>query len=302
MTQELAKRIPQDIVREGAFDLTPHSLSEALTLAEYMSKSELVPQGFRGKPADILIAVQYGAEIGLKPLQALAGIAVINGRACIWGDALLALVLDSGLMTNYKEMSFEEIEAAQKAVFWCTRKGQPEAIQREYSVKDAQKAKLWNGKDTWVKYPWRMLQMRARAFALRDGFADVLKGLSVREEVEDYATPEAPRVLAMPQRLSERIPEQPAIEQEPENLPPVNPTFPTTDQGPVCPKCGATMNLKPAGQKKDGKPYPAFWSCSKYPECKGTAKDSDYQESKTASYSDHEPEPTFPEEREPGQD
>jgi hypothetical protein len=34
-----------------------------------------------------------------------------------------------------------------------------------------------------------MLQMRARAFVLRDAFADVLKGLSIREEVEDYQTP-----------------------------------------------------------------------------------------------------------------
>jgi hypothetical protein len=31
-----------------------------------------------------------------------------------------------------------------------------------------------------------MMQMRARAFALRDGFADVLKGMAIAEEVQDY--------------------------------------------------------------------------------------------------------------------
>ena len=32
------------------------------------------------------------AEIGLAPLQAMQSIAVINGRATLWGDALVALV------------------------------------------------------------------------------------------------------------------------------------------------------------------------------------------------------------------
>jgi hypothetical protein len=43
------------------------------------------------------------------------------------------------------------------------------------SVADA-KGRLWTRKGPWEHYPQRMLQMRARAFALRDGFADVLRG------------------------------------------------------------------------------------------------------------------------------
>jgi len=36
-----------------------------------------------------------------------------------------------------------------------------------------------------MAYPLRMLQMRARAYALRDAFADVMKGISVAEEMQD---------------------------------------------------------------------------------------------------------------------
>jgi hypothetical protein len=215
--QSLVKQGQKDIVRDGAFDLTPHSLSEAFQLAEMMSKSALVPDAFRGKTGDILIAVQLGSEIGLKPMQALSGICVINGRPTVWGDAALAVVLNSGLMENYKEMTCEEIEAAGKAVFWAKRVNLPEPIIREFSIEDAKKARLWNNdkKPIWKDYPWRMLQMRARSWALRDGFADALKGMAIREEVEDIPTTEAPPVLAMPRRLSEREqdgkPEPPAI-------------------------------------------------------------------------------------------
>ena len=261
MSTQLTVRGQTDIVRDGAFDLTPHSLGEALTLADQMSKSDLVPQGFKNKPADILIAVQYGMEIGLKPLQALSSIAVINGRACVWGDGLLSLVLDSGLMTNYKEMTFEEIEEAGKAVFWCTRKGQPEPIQREFSVKDAMKAGLWNGKDTWKKYPFRMLQMRARAFALRDGFSDVLKGLSVREEIEDITITEAPKVLAMPRRLSEK---QIEPRKEPDQIPETSSAETSEEMTvPICESCGKTMELRPAGEK-NGHTWDPYYRCPEY--------------------------------------
>jgi len=70
---------------------------------------------------------------------------------------------------------------------WCSvkRAGQdPET--REFSRADAERAGLWNKDGTWKKYPKRMLQMRARGWSLRDVFADVLCGLSIREEVRDY--------------------------------------------------------------------------------------------------------------------
>ena len=49
----------------------------------------------------------------------------------------------------------------------------------------AQSANLLN-RPPWKSYPDRMLQMRARGFALRDAFADVIGGLITSEEAEDY--------------------------------------------------------------------------------------------------------------------
>jgi len=247
-----------------------------MQLADMMSKSDLVPQQFRGRPADVMIAVQYGAELGLPPLQALSGIAVINGRACVWGDAALAVVQASGTVENIKEMTFEEIATAGKAVFWGKRKGIPEPFVREFSLADAKKAGLLNKKGPWSDYTPRMLQMRARAFGLRDGWADILKGMGIREEIEDIPAEEAPAALAMPRRLSEQpeqIPEttEPGTPQDQGGLydnPPADEPESVTEPegGPTdCPECGAPLTWHPTGK------YGPWWSCSTYKEtsCSG---------------------------------
>jgi hypothetical protein len=60
------------------------------------------------------------------------------------------------------------------------------AVVRTFSEADAKKAGLWGKSGPWAQYPARMLQMRARGWALRDAFPDALKGLGIREEVQDY--------------------------------------------------------------------------------------------------------------------
>jgi len=59
------------------------------------------------------------------------------------------------------------------------------AVTRSFSMVDATKANLANKEGPWRSYPGRMRQMRARGFALRDSFADVLKGISIAEEAMD---------------------------------------------------------------------------------------------------------------------
>ena len=56
------------------------------------------------------------------------------------------------------------------------RLGWPEPIIRSFSVRDAKRAGLWQKEGPWMDYPKRMLQMRARAFALRDALRTLLKG------------------------------------------------------------------------------------------------------------------------------
>jgi hypothetical protein len=167
------------ITTASSFDLSPRSLEEALKVADYLAESELVPKDFRGKPGNVLVAIQWGIELGLKPMQAMQNIAVINGRPALWGDALLALVLASPACEY-----IEEWEEGGTAYIKVKRRGKPEDIQH-FGDAEAQKAGLIGKQGPWSQYPQRMKKMRARAFALRDNFADILKGIPFAEEVAD---------------------------------------------------------------------------------------------------------------------
>lgn len=163
----------------STFSLAPKSLDEAMRYADMISKTDMVPKDFRGNPGNVLVAVQMGAEVGLPPMQALQNIAVINGRPAIWGDAALALI--SG-----RADCEDIVEEATETQATCTikRKGKS-AVVRTFSMDDAKKAGLAGKQGPWTQYPKRMLQMRARSWAIRDCYPDAMKGISIAEEAQD---------------------------------------------------------------------------------------------------------------------
>jgi hypothetical protein len=135
-----------------------------------------------------MLAIQHGSEVGLSPMQSLQSIAVINGRPCVWGDAAIALVKASPVC----EFVWETVEGdGDQMVAMCQakRRGYEKATTVTFSVADAKKAGLWGKTGPWQQYPKRMLQLRARGFALRDAFPDVLRGLITAEEAQDYPQP-----------------------------------------------------------------------------------------------------------------
>jgi hypothetical protein len=167
--------------------LVPQSLDEAFRLAKALSVSgDMVPRHFQDKPEMIMAAVMRGAEIGLMPMQALSNIAVINGRASLWGDALPALMQRAG---HHIDVAVTGEGDAMVATATLTRGDTDKVVVRSFSAADAKAAGLWGKAGPWQQYKSRMLSMRARAWACRDGAADALMGLQVAEEVEDYDLP-----------------------------------------------------------------------------------------------------------------
>ena len=170
----------------------PTTITEAIQFSEMLASSQMVPKQYQGKPQDIMVCVQWGMELGLAPLQALQNIAVINGKPSVYGDAAMALVQASPLCEGVEE--FIEGEGTTNPIAVCVahRKGR-KPVRSTFSVEDAKRAGLWGKQGPWQAYPKRMLAMRARGFALRDAFPDVLKGLITAEEAQDYPSEDKPR-------------------------------------------------------------------------------------------------------------
>jgi hypothetical protein len=176
-----------ELLKMGERGVELTSYEDLYRFAKAVILSGLAPKGFT-KPEEVLITVQFGAELGLSPMQALQNISPINGRPCIWGDAVPGLC-----MKHLEKLTDRMVGAAgsDDLGFEVTalRKGRAEPVVRVFTVAMAKKAGLWGKAGPWSNYPERMLLMRARTYALRDSCPDALKGLLTVEEAKDHPEP-----------------------------------------------------------------------------------------------------------------
>lgn len=180
--------------------LRPSNLTEAIEVAKLMAHSGMVPKQYEGNPGAVLVAIQMGAELGLSPLSSIQNIAVINGRPSLWGDAVLALVVSDPRCEDVVESLDEKTMTATCMV---KRVGRT-PIERTFSMGDAKTAGLAGKQGPWSQYPKRMLQQRARGFALRDAFPDKLRGIISSEEAGDFV-----HIAAEPLDVTEQEPSRP---------------------------------------------------------------------------------------------
>ena len=172
--------------------LVGKSFEEQYRIAKLFSASEMVPKAYRNRPDNVLAAWQTAIELGLRPYSALRQIAVINGTPSLWGELPLSICIKSGNILSIDEyfvdaewnrISLKNKNYNQKAhaaVCVIERKNPNRTVESVFSMDDAKTAGL-AGKDIWRAYPKRMLQMRARGWALKDCFPEVLSGVAQAE-------------------------------------------------------------------------------------------------------------------------
>jgi hypothetical protein len=164
--------------------IVPQDFESAYRLATVVVKSGMAPKSL-DSIEKCTVAIMHGLEVGLTPMAALQSIAVINGTPSIWGDGMLALVRGSGLLEDLIETVEHDKDGPTIATCKVKRRGQETWVIHSFTRPEAQRAGLWRKQGPWQQYPQRMMQMRARSWALRDAFADVLRGLTSAEEAQD---------------------------------------------------------------------------------------------------------------------
>ncbi len=184
MTESTALTVAKPATGFGLV-MSPQTIADTRAFCEMLAKTEFVPKAYRGKPDSIMVVGAMGARLGVDVFSAMAGIADINGRPTVYGDLMLACCMDhpafEDCIETFKGNPYEDTFTA---ICVAKRKGR-EPVERSFSVVEAKEAGLWKKAGPWTNTPQRMLQMRARSFALRDTFADRLAGFHSREEMED---------------------------------------------------------------------------------------------------------------------
>lgn len=186
----------------AATAIVPQTIDEVFRLAQLMHSSGLCPKQL-DSAEKVTVVLLKGLELEMPPMAALESFGVINGKVCIYGDGIPALLWSRGFDI---EESFEEIsDGFYKATCTVTRPN-GKKITKTFDTKDKKRAKLNNA--LYDTFPQRMYMMRARGWAGRDGASDVLKGTGVYEEQAEIAsmkdvTPADDTDLLMPPPMPE---------------------------------------------------------------------------------------------------
>lgn len=220
---QLVKKPAQNSVARSTMNhdiYLPSTKDEAYKFAQSFATSAFCPAQYKNKPADVYLAMAYGAQIGLNPLLAVQNIAVVNGRPSVYGDALTAIV-----MANPETEKYEDgyKDGGKTAYCKITRNGI--TIMREFTEAMAKEAGLW-GQNTWKKHPQRMLMWRAKGWAIRDLYADVLMGMWSVEEAGDMPPIQDAEYIDISNTHDEV-----EDDAEPEKVEPIEET--ETEQGPT---------------------------------------------------------------------
>jgi hypothetical protein len=190
-------------------ELVPSSFNQLWRLSCVIADSKMINPVYEKRPEAVMVASQFGAQLGMKVMASLQNITVINGQPALWGDSMPGIVIKSKTLEMFIEYFDGEYDKDDfMAVCIAKRIGMgseyvPEdpldLMQRKglfvntFSIADAKRAGLWGGTgkeewqkkaSAWYKYPKRMLKMRARGLTLRDGWPDVLKGMHAKEELQ----------------------------------------------------------------------------------------------------------------------
>lgn len=248
--------------------IIPTDMDQMWRMAQAISKSGLGPASMK-TTEQVFIAIQMGMEIGLPPMQALRGIAVINGRPALWGDVMWSMVRHAG----HRFREWYEGEGADLTAFCeLTRGDTGEKITSYFSMADAKAAGLLNKTGPWQQYTRRMLMMRARSWSCRDGAPDALGGMPSEFDVIDITPdPVEPPIDAedakppKPAAAAKAAPKPPqaALSKQPgDDMPPIPPGLdrrqkaPQPVQGDIIDEDGVVIDGGPQDEEED---FTARW-------------------------------------------
>ena len=161
--------------------------NQSLAMAQTLSKSEIIPQSYKGKPADCLIAIDIANRLGLSPAIVMQNSQIVRGNFTWKGSACKAMIDGCG---RYQKTRYVYVGEEGKDSYGCYL----EAIDNDGDIIKGvpvtiamAKKEGWYNKDgsKWQTMSDLMLKYRAAAFFMRTECASIAMGFLTKEEVED---------------------------------------------------------------------------------------------------------------------
>lgn len=151
---------------------TAASMPDKINYAQQLASADLLPDAYKRKPGNVLLAVEYGEMLGVHPLTAIQQVHVIKGKLTMSAELMRAQVQRAGHQFRTLEMSSTVSRVS------ITRADDPDHTTTvTFTIEDAKAAGL-TGNDNYKKFPTSMLHARATSMAVRAVCPEVLMGIS----------------------------------------------------------------------------------------------------------------------------
>jgi len=161
--------------------------------AEFLSQSTLIPEAYRGKGADCLIAIDFANRVGMAPTTVMQNLSIVKGKPSWSGQACFALAELSGKFSGLKHV-YTGTKGTENRGCYVTglRNDDGQRVDGTEVTIAMAKAEGWTSNRKWATMPEQMLAYRAAAFFARVHCPEVLLGLQTAEEIEDVDAARAP--------------------------------------------------------------------------------------------------------------
>lgn len=175
-------------------------LEQAWKTAGFLAKTDLVPDTYKGKPENCLIALDLANRSGQSPLTVMQNLFVVKGRPVWSSQFAIALVNSSGrYIRPLKPVFVGEKGTLSYGCYMTTIDQNGEAIDGTTITMQMAQDEGWLGKtgSKWKTMPEQMMMYRAGMFFARAYCPELLYGLQTVEEVKDvngYEDVEKPTV------------------------------------------------------------------------------------------------------------
>ena len=171
------------------------TLDDIARKAKAISTSDIIPQEYRGKVGNCLIAMEMAERMGCAPLQIMQSMHIIHGRPTFSAQWLIATVNASGRFSPLRWRWLEDGKGKRVgAVAYATDKATNELLEGPAVTLEMARAEGWSTKSgsKWQTMPEVMMMYRSAAFWARLYCPEVAMGLHTSDEAEDIARCEQP--------------------------------------------------------------------------------------------------------------
>lgn len=172
--------------------------------AEALAGSTIVPEAYRGKPQNCLIAMDMAHRMGLPALTVMQNLHIVQGNPTWAAQFLIACINSCG---RFSPVRFE-FKSAEGSDDWgcrvvATSLEDDEVLPGEWITIAMAKAEGWYGRNgsKWKTMPGQMLRYRSAAFWARAYAPELAVGLHTADEAEDIGPSPAKRAAAIAQAL-----------------------------------------------------------------------------------------------------